>query len=252
MSEKSKRYASVNNPTINAVVHELYCLPTEELASEKLEQIRSHFIISTKQLNNATPSVHLWIKGFDVKPEQEAQGVIGNFAVVSYKKTDDTASPKWLLYATILDTPAQSHPQRAQVMRDNPNWGHPVMRSIRKGKKYKTLEEAQSELNLLHTQFPRVSIPNMGKLFIMIYCADRPAKSRMVKHILKIKLQPDASYTIECKENLPKEMRPKSDKKPNMPSVNSKESVEPKGFFTASVALRRHVKGKPKPTDPKA
>jgi hypothetical protein len=251
MGEKSKRYASVNNPTINAVVHELYCLPSEALAREKLEQIRSHFIISAKQLNNATPSVHLWIKAYDVKPEQEEQGVIGNFALLSYKKVD-AASDKWLLYATRLDTPAQSHPQRAQVMRDNPNWGHPVMRSIRKVKKYTTLEEAQSELNLLHAQFPRVSIPNMGKLFIMIYCADRPAKSRMVKHILKIKLQPDATYIIECKENLPKEMRPKSNKKPKMPAANVKEPVEPKGFFTASVALRRHVKGKPKPTDPKA
>ena len=139
MGEKSKRYASVNNPTINAVVHALYCLPTQELAREKLELIREHFILSAKQLpSQAYPSVHLWIKGFGLQEEDEAKGVIGHFALISYKKSEDKAEAKWLLYATKLDTPAELHPQRAQVMRDNPNWGHPVLRSIRKGKHYKT------------------------------------------------------------------------------------------------------------------
>jgi hypothetical protein len=98
MGEKSKRYASVNNPTINAVVHALYCLPTQELAREKLELIREHFILSAKQLpSQAYPSVHLWIKGFGLQEEDEAKGVIGHFALISYKKSEDKAEAKWLL-----------------------------------------------------------------------------------------------------------------------------------------------------------
>ena len=248
MGQQDKRYASVKNPTISAVVHQLFCLPTEELAREKLELIRSHFIISTRQLqNNATPSIHLWIKGFEVTAEEETKGIIGNFALISYKKSEDTSAAKWQLYAMKLESPANTHPQRAQIKRDNPNWGHPVLRSIRKGKHYKTLEEAQAELNLLHEHFPRVTIPNMGKLFIMIYCSDRPAKERMVKHILKIKLQPDASYLIECKENMPKELRQAAANKGKKLPVADKETQENKGYFTAKVALGRHVKGKPKP-----
>ena len=247
MSAPSKRYASVNNPTINAVVHALFCLPTEALAREKLDTIREHFIISAKQIaNDAHPSVHLWIKGYEVTPEQKEKGVIGNYALISYKKTGEGKDCKWVLNATRLDMPANTHPQRAQVKRDNPNWGHPVLRSIRKGKHYATLEEAQAELNLLHTQFPKVSIPNMGKLFIMIYCSERPPKERMVKHILKIKLQPDATYLIECKENMPKELRGLADKKPKKPVAKPLEPSEPKGYFTAKVALGRHMKGKPK------
>ena len=241
MSDKQKRYASITNPTMNAVVNRLFRLPSEEEARERLELIRSHFILSTKQLPERThPCVHLWIKGYEVTPQEQEKGVIGNFALISYQKNDG----KWVLSATKLETPAELHPQRAQIMRDNPNWGHPVLRSVRKGKHYDTLEDAQSELNLLHEHFPKVTIPNMGKLYIMIYCSDRPAKQRMVKHILEIKLQPDASYLIECKENMPKTDRPI---KKRITTQQQGESPSPQGYFSAKVTLGRHKKGKPKP-----
>jgi hypothetical protein len=251
MDPNSKRYATVNHPTVNAIVHKLYRLPSEAAARERLELIRSHFVISARQLHNdAHPSVHLWIKGFDVTPEQKAKGVIGNFAVISYQKSEEPSGVKWILSATKLETPADVHPQRAQVKRDNPNWGHPVLRSIRKGKHYKTLEEAQSELNLLHEHFPKVSIPNLGKLFIMIYCSNKPPKERMVKHVLKIQLQPDATYIIECKENIkPKVKKAPVKAPPKTPGMLKEVAAEPAGYFTAKVALGRHVKGKKaKPT----
>ena len=241
MTSKAKRYASVNNPTINAVLHKLFRLPDEQEARDRLELIRSHFIVSTKQIGNpAHPSVHLWIKGYEVTPEEKAKGIIGNFAVISYQKLEE----KWVLAMTKLDTPIDIHPQRQQVLRDNPNWGHPVLRAIRKGKHYKTLDEAQSELNLLHEHFPKVTIPNMGKLYIMIYCSDRPAKQRMVKHILTIKLEPDATYSIECMENMPKT---NTGIKKRMSPRPEAEPAAPQGYFSAKVALGRHKKGKPKP-----
>ncbi len=246
MTEKKKPYATIANPTIEAVVNTLYRFSTLEEALERLAQLQGHFVSSTKQLENtAQPTLHLWIKGFGVVPEDKAKGVIGHFAIIAVEQRAE----RWTLTATKLDTPAQNHPQRAQVKRDNPNWGHPVIRGIRKGKAYKTLEEAQSELDLLHTQFPRVSIPNLGKLYIMIYCADRPPKERMVKHILSLKLQQDATYIIECKENLPKEKRPM----PKIPEKPSASPSAPQGYFTAKVALKSHTKGKShNPTKPEA
>jgi len=242
MDKNQKRYASINHPTIAAVVHEMYRFTNEEDARACLEMLRQHFIPSKQQIPNAShPSLHLWIKGYAVSEDDKAQGGIGHFAVITYREM----TGKWQLYATKLDTPIKLHPQRAQVKRDNPNWGHPVMRAIRKGKVYPTMEAAQAELNLLHEQFPRVSIPNPGKLYIMIYCADRLAKERMVKHVLKIELNQDAKYLIECKENIPKIKRSegKSPKTPP-PIAPGPEPVAPQGMFTAKVALRRARKGK--------
>jgi len=221
---KKMRYATIDNPTIQAVVHALYRFESRAEALAQLEALERHFIVSRKQLAGGQPSLHLWIKGYGLAEGDGARGVIGHFAVIGCKQQEG----RWTLYATKLETPAETHPQRAQVKRDNPNWGHPVLRAVRKNKAYPSPEAAQSELDVLHRAFPRVSIPNPGKLYIMIYCASRPAKQRMVKHVLEIKALPDGGYTIDCKENTHRPALPKP----------SREAA-PQGYFTAKVALRR-------------
>jgi hypothetical protein len=227
-----KRYATANNPSIAAVLNELFRFPEKQDAELQLAQLAQHFIHSRQQIRNEDhPSIHLWIKGYAVSDEDAKQGVIGHFAVVSYKQIEG----RYTLYATKVPTEAKLHPQRAQIGRDNPNWGHPVLRAVRKKKNYATLEEAEAELALLHAQFPRVSIPNPNKLYIMIYCANRPAKERMVKQVLEIKVAQEGGYYIECKENI----RTSSSKtaKPQPEGV-----PPPHGYFTAKVALKRRRK----------
>ncbi len=214
----------------------MYRLPSEEEAINQLEIIGKNFITSRSQIKNEVhPSLNLWIKGYGISEADELQGMIGQFAIISYKKLQD----HWVLYATELPTDIKLHPQRKQIKRDNPNWGHPVLRSIRKGKVYKTLAEAESELALLHKEFPKVSIPNPNKLYIMIYCSDRPAKERMVKHIITIKPAEDGSYILNCEENKPRLKKPKT-----------QENQQVRGYFTAKVALgRKAKKKKPRPTE---
>jgi hypothetical protein len=221
----NKRYASVNNPTISAITHALYRFTSADEAADRVKMLKAHFIIAKKQIENPThPSVILWIKGYEVTEEERKRGIIGHYAVVSYKEK----AGKFTLYATKMDVPVSEHPQRAQILRDNPNWGHPVLRSARKGRTYPTLEEAQSELDLLHEQYPKVSIPNPSKLYIMIYCSNRPAKERMVKHVLELKANEQGAYYIEIRENIPK------------PVVKKPEEKKPtQGYFTAKVALKR-------------
>jgi hypothetical protein len=230
-----KRYASIRNPTISAITHALYRFASAKEAAERIGMLRNHFIIAKQQIDNpAHPSVILWIKGYGLMPEDAAKGIVGHFAVVSYKENGG----KFTLYATKMEADVREHPQRGQVKRDNPNWGHPVLRSARKGRTYPTLEEAEAELALLHEHYPKVSIPNPGKLFIMIYCSDRPAKERMVKHVLEIKANEEGAYYIEVQENAAKNLRKRGKPQPKA------ESLSPQGYFTAKVALKR--KNRPK------
>src|SRR5437868_6812896 len=112
----TKRYANINNPTIQAVVHELYRFGSAREALERLETLRRNFIIAKKQIDNpAHPSVILWIRGYAATDADKAKGVIGHFAVVSYKET----AGKFSLSAIKMEAPAREHPQRAQVKRDN-------------------------------------------------------------------------------------------------------------------------------------
>lgn len=233
--QKTKRYAHIDNPTIAAIVHEMYRFESAEEAEFKIVELAQHFVAARKQIPNTQhPTLILWIKGYALTPADEKAGIIGNFAVIAAKKTGN----RFTLSASKMDAPAGEHPQRGQVRRDNPNWGHPVLRAARKGKVYGSVEEAQAELDLLHEHYPSVSIPNPGLLYIMIYCADRPARERMVKFVITIKQDEAAGgYVLECKENtyqarpaLPRQAAPKA---------------PPKGKFTAKVAGERRRR-KPK------
>lgn len=233
-----ERYANINNPTISAIVHALYRFGSAGEAADILRVLKENFIVAKKQIENpAHPSVILWIKGYEVTPQDKEKGVIGHFAVVTCKE----AGGKFTLTATKMEADAREHPQRAQVRRGNPNWGHPVLRSARKGKSYATLEEAQAELALLHEQYPKVSIPNPDRLYIMIYCADRPPRERMVKHTLQIVARPDGRYAIDIKENPKKQLVA-------TPAI-APAAEPPKGYFTAKLAIRRKPRAKKTPED---
>jgi hypothetical protein len=238
---ETKHYATLNNPTIQAVTHALFRFPTAEDAIHQMENLQRHFIIAKKQIKNAAhPSLILWIKGYALTPEDEPKGVIGHYAIVSYKEVDG----KFTLFATKMEGDHREHPQRKLVMRDQPpNWGHPVLRHAMKGRTYTTGEEAQAQLALLHEHYPNLSIPTPGKLYIMIYCSRRPATQRMVKHIVEIKVNDEGRYRLDIKENIPKKKAPVT----TVSAPAASEPPHPQGVHTAKVMLRRQTKArKPK------
>jgi hypothetical protein len=238
MSE-SKRYATANNPTIQAVLSGMYRFASPQEAADQLQTLQRHFIVAKKQINNPEhPSLILWIKVFGLEAGDEKYGVLGHFAVVTYQKNDG----RYALVANKMAVDYREHPQRAQVSRNNPNWGHPILRAVRKGKTYASIEAAQAELTTLHETFPKVSIPNPAKLFIMIYCSDRPAKERMVKHVLEIETNPQGQYVISCRENAHKPKAKTKGAATTAPA--SEETAAPQGSFTAKIALARTKKGK--------
>jgi hypothetical protein len=232
--KNTKNYATMQSPVIQAIANEMYRLESAMEAGFRVVRLSQQYIVAKKQIPNKDyPSVILWIKGFALREQDAKQGVIGHFALITYKKIGE----RYTLFATKMDVPAKEHPQRALVIRGNPNWSHPVLRAVRKGKRYPTAEAAQAELALLHEHYPNVTIPTPGALYMMIYCADRPARERMVKHILTI--HPDEAkggYAIDIKEN-PRKSRPAL--RHETPPAGA-----PKGKFTAKVAFTRARKGK--------
>ena len=230
----SARYATLEHPLIAAVVHGLYRLDSAQDAAFKLVELSGRFTLAKKQIDNPeNPSLILWIKGFGLEPGDEKQGIIGHYAVIAAKRLGQ----RYTLSATKMYAPAKEHPQRAQVRRENPNWGHPVLRAVRRGKRYPSMAAAQAELTLLHEHFPSVSIPNPGRLYIMIYCAERPARERLVKYQLIITHdEAQNAYFIRLDEG---------QQKPRGPLLRaSAPNTSPQGKFTAKVALQRKRKRK--------
>lgn len=247
MEEKpslQKKLAHATHPLIEAILAELLRLPNEESAQKRLHALQDFFILSRKQpAGDNKNSLILWIKNYQVTPEEEKQGVIGNFALVSIKQTEER---RFCLFATKIPAELKFHPQRFMPKRQHPNWGHPLLRQIKKGKIYESLEAASADLAKLHEQYPNVSIPNRQKLYLMIFTRATNGQKPVQKFVLEIVVTEAGKFTITTRKNeyKGKEAKPK-------PVVQAEDGNTPVpatpatsvGFFTAKMALKRKSKG---------
>lgn len=227
----SDRYAHIDHPAISAILHELFRFHSEAEAAQQLAQMAEQFVISKKQPKAEKPSLLLWIKGYELNGSDKA--VIGNYAIISCKEIDGRVA----LYATKQDVPGKEHPQRAQILRGTPNWGHPVMRAVRKKKVYESRGDVMANLASLHEDFPTVSTPTPDALYILVYCSERPANARMVK--FKLTAEPcgeKSGFLIGCKE---------INRKVTVPLPHKQPRENPKGKFSAKVAASRGRRKKP-------
>jgi hypothetical protein len=133
------------------------------------------------------------------------------------------------------------HPQKKRILQRHPNWGHPILRSVDKKRRYPTVEQAQAELTLLQQEYPHAAIPGPGKLYVMIFGrTDADEKKRVKKYVLEIRLSEEGGYYINCALN---SSQPK--KKPAKASApDTQEGIKPVGEFTAKLALKRNKKKK--------
>lgn len=231
---KQKKIATVRNPTIEAVVKQLLRLPDEQAALRKMQALRSHFVTSRKELpESKTANVILWVKGFEVSNTELEEGYLGHFAVISPKRMPDG---RWTLAATKITLDIKEHPSRKYQAKKqrHPNWGHPVLRKIKKGIKYATVEEAAGLLLKLHEEYPDASIPGELKLYLMVYGRENPGDNPLKKWVFEIKPEGEL-YKIDMYENIRK---PKADQtlaRPDNPIM---------GYFTAKTAMKRRPKPK--------
>lgn len=245
MSSTQRKYATANHPTIEALVHGLYRYKDRAQAVTRFKNIVDHFVLSKDQPESteAEPAALFWIKGFNVSEEEAAKGFTGHFAEMRIVKLEKGI---FSLSATKVDKPIAAHPQKKRLQSKHPNWGHPVMRAVKKKKIYPTIEAANAELELLHLEFPEVSIPGQAKLYIIIY-EKREGISRPT-HKIALEIQQNkegAGFFISARDNEKTAKAPVSKQQPGTtPTAAADASQEAPGHFAAMVLLKKKKRRK--------
>lgn len=232
------------HPTIGAVLAGTYRFASEEQAKQQLQIFRDHFVLSRHQNEEAGEnSIILWIKGYSITPEEKKGGYTGNYAVVGLKKLPEG---KHTLQATKLESELKYHPQRQRPAHKHPNWGHPILRSVKKKRIYATVEAAQAELQLLHEEYPQVTIPLTNKLYLIIYSRQQTPPAQ--KYVMEIKVGEEGGFYIDAYPNEYKGGKELPGTKPEASDeAKAKEKEAAGGYFTSMVALKRSRKKKPEP-----
>ena len=191
---REKKYASLNDPLVAAAVGGLLCYKAWNDALYQFRQIRTKFVTSREHDPKEDDAFALWIKGYALTDAQTAEGYKGNFAAIkAVKLVDDMYG----IIATKLDTALDTHPQRKRDDKDTPNWMHPVLRSIQKGKVYESFDEAYNEILLLQQTFPKVAIPGSDSLQLMVYERPKGGKGGVRRYNFKIMPKPDGGWVIK-------------------------------------------------------
>ena len=253
------KYASMQNEFIQAIVGEHFRLASEAQARIKLAALEQNFIRS-KNRPEGLPSeaVFLWIKDFAVTEKDLNKGYKGNFAAVMFREAKGKSAGgavKYTLFAKKYDIDLKLHPMQQRQKASHPNWGHPILRLIQKGKIYKTIAAAEKDLQLLHEEYPTTTIPLGNKLNIMVYSKKKGAgadEKPIKKHVLEIKSNPEGQLYIEVSEKAEKKKMPlklpgKTQAQPKAftpATQNPTAETEGMGKFTTMVQLRRNKKKK--------
>lgn len=140
-----RKVATVNLPVFGAIVEELFRFANKQQAHKQITALKQHFILAKDQEENQNPpSVKLWIKGFALTEDEIAKGYTGNFAMIRYRPTEE--GNKFTLYAEKIPAPVSQHPQRKRKKQPHPDWGHYILRRIKKGETFQDIEEARALL----------------------------------------------------------------------------------------------------------
>ncbi len=233
-----ERYANAANPHIQALIAGLYRFETHDIALKKMAFIAKQFTTSREEMPDVPkPCLVLWIKDFALTEEEIAANFMGHFAFVTIEAM---AEGGFTLSATKLPRALRFHPRRRRVQAAMPNWGHPLLRKVKNGKSFATIEEAHAALEGLHKEYPETTIPAENKLYALIFSRKENPKQPVMRMILEIQNLQGGGFTILPKAN---SAAPPSGKKP----IKNKELQEEKaavGHFTSLVALKRKRKKK--------
>jgi hypothetical protein len=238
-------HATLKNPTIEAILGGHFRFATAEQAQTRLESLRESFMVAKPTQGEAEDGIKLWIRGFGMTAEAREAGYLGNFAQLRVARAD---GEKWTITATLLNIDKKFHPERRQVAQKFPNWGHPILRDVLKGRIHQTAEAAQGELQRLHEAFPEVTIPLATKQYIMVYRKSAgEGKSPVEKWVLEIEWLEGKGYRIThaLNEHAPAAPKPPREKAEAPTAVDGK--------FASQVMLSRRRRKTPvvrkRPTD---
>jgi len=237
MATVKKSLATLNSPIIQAVIGGQYRFKTKDDAIAKIAFLKNRFVQSklAKQ-DESELSAIVWIKDYELIDKETADGLLGNFALVSI--VEDTKEKRFYLSAQKLPAAAKYHPKRIRPRQKTPDFGHWVLRRVQKNWWYPTIEEATADLAALAEEFPQVCIPATNKLYAMIYRSAPKGEKPVKRYVLEIKAHEQGGFMIALSENT-YVAKPKAPKK----AVPVRETAgETQGKFTAMEKLKRSRK----------
>ncbi len=231
----NQRYANVANPHVHALITGRYRFEDEAQAIKKMQYFEKHFTVSNKEKDDNMPEgkacMKLWIKDYHLTDEDMDEGYMGHFAFVTPQMLPTGI---YTLNATKIDIELKYHPRRRRRKERLPNWGHPILRNVKKEKIYATLEEVMQEFDQLLMEYPDTTIPGDNKLLLMIFDRQSNPKQPAQKYIMKVKPHKEGGFVLQCKLNeYVGRMGPRADAKQD----NADEA--PSGYFTSMVSLKR-------------
>lgn len=250
---KTRRYATVLHPTIGAVIAGTYRFATEEQARQQLGIFRDNFVLSKHQgAAEHENNILLWIKGYMVNSSEKSNGWTGNYCAIGIVKRADG---KFTLEGRKVESDLKYHPQRQRPKHKHPNWGHPILRSVKKKRIYQTVEAAQAELQQLHEEYPEVTIPLTNKLYLIIYSRQQNPPAQ--KFVLELKVDDEGGFYIDSypndykgagAETLSESLEQAGDDEGLQEASEEKRKPgEDTGYFTSMVALKRARKKNSRP-----
>jgi hypothetical protein len=178
-------YASINNTIIEALLTNSFKFPNRENGRKFLEKLREKFILAKNSGELiGQDKLRFWIKGYKITPEEQKNGVLGNYCVVTLQ---DAADGTCRVIAEKEVVEVAQHPSRKRKQARMPNYGHPALRLAKKSAEFDKFTKAAEILLDLHNEFPETTIPGKDKLDLMVYSRDGKNKPKTDKIRLSIK-----------------------------------------------------------------
>ncbi len=238
-------YANAADPHVSALTGNRYRFEKLDSAVKKIEYFKGRFTAAREGALEGVPEgkncLVMWIADFDVTIEEEEKGYMGNYAFIA---PEELPSGIVTLACVKLEVDSKFHPRRKREKQRLPNWGHPILRAIKKDRIYKTVESAQAQLESLHLEFPEVTIPsNNNKLYIMIFDRKLDPEKPAQKYVLEIETHADGGFIFKygLNEHKPK-ITIKRDNDKSEAGMTAKDPLPPQGYFTSMVALKAKKK----------
>lgn len=190
-----KRYASVLDKPIKAMIQGTFRFAEAADAQKKIEEQRSDLIFSkAKEGEEGECRDKLWIQGYEITEEEGKQGFLGNFAELEVK----WRSGHCTILAKKVKIPVKYHPKKDNVG-EHPGWGHSLLRQVRKGSSFRSIEDARDRLSRLCQEYPKVTIPTLEKFYIIVYSKEY-GPSRTRKFVFR-PIEREGSVIIDYYEN---------------------------------------------------
>lgn len=228
MPPRKKRLAKSSHPSIEAITGGHYHFHSRNDAEATLTILAQHFHIHSEK------PFTLWVEGFSLTEDERKLGYKGHFATIRITRTAKRGS--FTLKATKESIPLAQHPGRKRPSYPHPDWRHPLLKAIKAGMVYPSLEDAQAVLSALHNDFPRATIPGAAKLHIALYAKptitkEDPKPSPISKYLLTVESTQEGTFRINATQKPPP--------KPRRTPPPTREAPIPQGRFTARETLKR-------------